>query len=203
MAVTSLQRGNRRALSLIELLVVLFIISIMLGLLLPAVQSARQKAQTTACLNNVRQLRMAISRASGSRNKFFAPNRWTCEILKYIEEWPLADETAGGVAPGTKLARPPIFVCPAQANVPSTVEDTGVCHYVLVMDRWPKPPYNPISGWEIQDREVLSDEKPLEPWYIGPEVSIATQRIWFTNRSGAHPGGLFCMGTGDLRPDAE
>jgi hypothetical protein len=208
MATSHLVHGSRatsrsiaKGASLLELIVVLFIISILMGLLFPAIQSARHKAQTTVCLNNVRQLQMAFSRVrKTNKRKFPAPGRWTCELLKYIEEDALADEVANGVTPGAQLPRPRIMRCPMQNDVPSTIADVGICHYVLVVDRSPKFPYLPIStSWEIQDRALLSDDEPLEPWYVGPEISFAKQREWFAAQAGPHTSGAFCMGNGNLR----
>ncbi|RMD76588.1 MAG: prepilin-type N-terminal cleavage/methylation domain-containing protein, partial [Lentisphaerae bacterium] len=46
--------------SLIELLVVITVISILVAMLLPALQSARAKAHSAACLNNMKQAFLAI-----------------------------------------------------------------------------------------------------------------------------------------------
>ena len=65
-------RSFRRAFSLIELLVVVGIVGLLVGLLLPAVQSARESARRTHCLNNGRQIGIAML-GFETANGFYAP----------------------------------------------------------------------------------------------------------------------------------
>ena len=65
-----MRKGNRRGVTLIELLVVIGIVGLLVSLLLPAVQSARESARRADCASHLRQLGLALQGYEGSVGSF-------------------------------------------------------------------------------------------------------------------------------------
>ncbi|MDD3585580.1 MAG: DUF1559 domain-containing protein [Thermoguttaceae bacterium] len=99
---------HKKAFTLVELLVVIAIIGVLIGLLLPAVQQARESARRMQCTNNLKQIGLALHNYHDVNNSFPAAWRgyeangspcvygdpgwgWGAAILPYMEQQSLRD----------------------------------------------------------------------------------------------------------------
>jgi prepilin-type N-terminal cleavage/methylation domain-containing protein len=145
---------SRRGFTLVELLVVIGIVGVLVGLLLPAVQSARESARRSHCLNNMRQWGLAMQQYETSRRRF-PPGSIGNTAVSGNEDrrtfvvllWPFLDaQTVLGKYDLTKAfwdpanqeaidARVPIYYCPSdragawRANVYSHARGNYVCNW--------------------------------------------------------------------------
>lgn len=102
----------RHGFTLVELLTVIAIIAALVGLLIPAIQLARESARGTQCANNLRQLSLAVLNAESVLGR--TPRHWI-EVLRHAE---VAERYRGGAkfancpsAPTYSLARDDYMQC--------------------------------------------------------------------------------------------
>jgi prepilin-type N-terminal cleavage/methylation domain-containing protein/prepilin-type processing-associated H-X9-DG protein len=142
----------RSGFTLIELLVVIAIIAVLIALLLPAVQSAREAARRAQCVNNLKQIGLAMHNYHSSNNKFpqgksqssayvaYAYAGWTewsaqAEMLGYMEGGTIYNainfDFCGGYGDGQNINATawttivPAFLCPSDPNAGSGHPGSG------------------------------------------------------------------------------
>jgi len=180
---------SRRGFTLIELLVVIAIIAVLIALLLPAVQSAREAARRSQCINNMKQLGLAVANYESAQGAYpasygtgLAANGWSgstwgswspqAQMLGFIEQQQVYNainfnlvshgdaNTAGDMAQITAITtRINSFVCPSTPTISGTYYG------------------KPISGTS----------------YF---ASVGSSLHWIGNSGASAPNGIFMFGGG-------
>jgi prepilin-type N-terminal cleavage/methylation domain-containing protein/prepilin-type processing-associated H-X9-DG protein len=145
----------RRAFTLVELLVVISIIGVLIALLLPAVQAAREAARKIHCANNLKQIGLAVLNHEAAYGTLPPGGvtegpccgtksgiSWTISILPYMEQQALYDQYDH-----TKFNEDPVNAPVREAEVPGHTcpSDEGVGELGV-------PASGPASGLQIQYR---------------------------------------------------
>jgi len=189
--------------SLVELLVVIALLSLLAAMILPALLSAKRKAQRAYCAHNVGQLGVALQGLVSDSNAY--PLQFEDEIA-----WPLLlerSELSGG-----KLSRTPVFSdrgvwrCPSAARSSTIPEIAGYLDYgynVWGLSPWGDP--HPLGLGATQESGPAgslakpvaesSVAKPSEMMAIGDGfrggngiIQDGVSFLWRTGRSEDYPG---------------
>ena len=192
----TVSKCRRVGFTLVELLVVIAIIGVLVALLLPAVQAAREAARRAQCTNNVKQLGLALQSYHDVRETLPAAvqyccsltrargHTWTTSILPYLEQPALSDAITGTDSFGGAFSDGPLFHV---GLLPAEIVSTVIPAYACPSDR---DPTNPI----LADRTSLNGAFNPEDPAMG---------LWYTASMGpTHPGGCPLCGAGD-EPDPE
>ncbi|MBL8850680.1 MAG: DUF1559 domain-containing protein [Planctomycetaceae bacterium] len=174
---------SRTGFTLIELLVVIAIIAILISLLLPAVQQAREAARRTQCRNNMKQLGLAIHNYHDTHGVFpyawgSVQETWSALILPYIDQAPLYNTLVWHRTPtndwtSINSASPtwpnkvacgvpvPVLRCPS-LPIPEGFSNSGI------------PDRRPASYRVVSGSLIVSDDNSTRPapFNVAPYTSL-------------------------------
>src|SRR5437773_2434643 len=136
-------KRNRVGFTLVELLVAIAIIGVLVALLLPAVQAARESARATQCRNNLHQISLAVHHFHDANRKlppYFGTfpeigvnsveGGWFVHLLPFIEQQSITDAI---ISNGGGLGQTRILITPASADyVPAHYEYPPEGHWETI-----------------------------------------------------------------------
>lgn len=189
----------KRGFTLVELLVVIAIIGILIALLLPAVQAAREAARRSQCSNNLKQIGLALHYYHDSNNAFpftywhavvgsttMTRSTVLARLLPYLEQRALYDcidfrinDSGQKTTTGTQIQTVPVaaFLCPSDSRVTGGLSPTG---YAFTN-------YAPSAG---PTRESIAGASNCRcdalPWYN------YWNSLGYPSYSDSNPAGPFC-----------
>lgn len=151
-------RDRRAAFTLVELLVVIAIIGILVALLLPAIQAARESSRRMSCQNNLKQIGLALQNYVSAKKKFpigvqqacYAcdnPWGWSAFILPYMEESSIFDQLilpnqpthiSNALATGNGPTQKTItaYLCPSTSRYHWSRDETNHINDINHNGRW-------------------------------------------------------------------
>ena len=145
-----MRHPDRRGFTLVELLVVIAIIGVLVALLLPAIQAAREAARRTQCVNNVKQMALASANYE-SANGVFPPGRINPDYERRT--------AAGWIAQPTPSAYPP------WSGNPNVRYNNFSVHIWILPYMEANNVYELIDFDKGQSKQMTSGGAPINPHY--------------------------------------
>jgi prepilin-type N-terminal cleavage/methylation domain-containing protein/prepilin-type processing-associated H-X9-DG protein len=188
------RRCRRSGFTLIELLVVIAIIGVLIALLLPAVQAAREAARRAQCVNNLKQLALAANNYESANQSYPSnsysvpdyngrgPNYWVTNfssfvrLLPFTEQSPMYNAVNWNVScydvsnitiAGVKLS---VLTCPDDSAQPQPIS-TSTPNANFASD------YKPAGSTFLQQFTSYSGNSGTfhVNWYVGQDPNLLTQ----------------------------
>jgi prepilin-type N-terminal cleavage/methylation domain-containing protein/prepilin-type processing-associated H-X9-DG protein len=200
------RNAERAGFTLVELLVVIAIVGVLVALLLPAVQMAREAARRSQCSNHFKQLGLALHLYESSHRSFppastEKPNHnLLAFLLPYLEQGAVYAKyrfDKNGTSRENREAREvdiATFVCPSAPSGRQWVSDYAACTHIMYTKMLAAKVIQPRSNW----RGIF----PLNKWKCPAiaEVTDGMSNTWMLFENAGRPA-VYARGL--LQPEKE
>lgn len=194
-----------RGFTLVELLVVLGIIAVLLAIVLPAVQMARESGRRTTCIGNLKQIGTALALYHNTWSAFpvgcvewranaAQPRKqlaWSVFLLPQLEQQPLYDrldlkqafDSPRNAEPGATVL--PIYLCPSTSRDSELINGLAACDYGGIYGERLNGPNSPPKGTMIYERAItyIQIRDGLSNTLVVGEVGQFSDGQWINGRN--------------------